>query len=331
MDCGSETKDTTKAQPKDNLRLIRRQNVIQEIIDTEMAFLRDMRILLLVYKGTADACPALDPLTIQIIFRNISYIVSAHTAFQSQLKKSVASSYYRRQNEAQIFQNRSTTALDHRVYMQVSEADDQATRVGHAFKFHIGNMAMVLEEFLKSHDQVTERLAVIRQDPMILYWLEQCKDVTQHLTHAWDLDSLLIKPVQRVTRYPLLISELLRHTPPDHPDRKDLQEAKDLLNMLLFEINTKTRGFETTPKIAKGSNKSNTKRSGMQALRKSMTKIRGWSRRLGRGDKPYIDDNRNFSSLLDNISGNVTTGDSKFSIRQQWSQSVPDLFRTSHI
>ncbi|GKU07423.1 unnamed protein product [Fusarium langsethiae] len=100
--------------------------------------------------------------------------------------------------------------------------------------------------------------------------------------------------------------------------------------MLLFEINTKTRGFETTPKIAKASNKSNTKRSGMQALRKSMTKIRGWSRRLGHGDKPYINDNRYFSSLLDNISGNVTIGDSKFSIRQQWSQSVSDLFRTSH-
>ena len=28
--------------------------------------------------------------------------------------------------------------------------------------------------------------------------------------HSWDLSSLIIKPVQRITKYPLLIGELLK-------------------------------------------------------------------------------------------------------------------------
>jgi hypothetical protein len=315
IDGESETNYTAKAQPYVNLHLIHRQKVIKELIDTEIAFIRDMRILLLVYKGTADACPALDPSTIQIIFRNIGYIISAHTAFQSQLKKSVASFYYPEHNKPPMTQNTSTTDLNHSIYMAVSEADDRATRVGHAFKFHAGNIAIELGEFLKNNHQVIERLAIIRQDPTVIYWLEQCRDVTQHLTFAWDLDSLLIKPMQRVTRYPLFISELLRHTPPDHPDRTELLEAKELLNTLLFQINMNTESFKTSPKITKASNKSKTRYSGMQTLRKSMTKMRIWSHRLGRGEeRPFINDHRNFSSSSGNMSDGSTVGDSELFI-----------------
>lgn len=31
--------------------------------------------------------------------------------------------------------------------------------------------------------------------------------------HCWDLSSLIIKPVQRITKYPLLIGELLKVCP----------------------------------------------------------------------------------------------------------------------
>jgi hypothetical protein len=37
--------------------------------------------------------------------------------------------------------------------------------------------------------------------------------------------SLLILPIQRIPRYEMLIRELLRKTPPRHPDYKDLNDA----------------------------------------------------------------------------------------------------------
>ena len=38
-------------------------------------------------------------------------------------------------------------------------------------------------------------------------------------------NSLLITPIQRPPRYKLLLTELLKLTPEDHPDREDLQKA----------------------------------------------------------------------------------------------------------
>ncbi|KAJ4458017.1 putative RhoGEF domain [Paratrimastix pyriformis] len=37
-----------------------------------------------------------------------------------------------------------------------------------------------------------------------------------------NLDSLMIQPVQRIPRYELLLKEMLKNTPPDHPDREHL-------------------------------------------------------------------------------------------------------------
>jgi hypothetical protein len=73
----------------------------------------------------------------------------------------------------------------------------------------------------------------------VVVWLEECQQATQHFTRAWDLDSLLIKPVQRIARYLILISEILGNTTEDHPDYRDLIEAKELLVMSLLKINAK--------------------------------------------------------------------------------------------
>ncbi|OQV20530.1 Rho guanine nucleotide exchange factor 17 [Hypsibius exemplaris] len=52
-----------------------------------------------------------------------------------------------------------------------------------------------------------------------------------------NLDALLIMPVQRIPRYELLIKELLKHTPEDHPDRVDLESAQSELHDLALKIN----------------------------------------------------------------------------------------------
>ncbi|GFU48949.1 rho guanine nucleotide exchange factor 17 [Nephila pilipes] len=51
------------------------------------------------------------------------------------------------------------------------------------------------------------------------------------------LDALLIMPVQRIPRYELLIKELLKHTPMDHPDYKLLLQAQEEVHDLAVKIN----------------------------------------------------------------------------------------------
>jgi hypothetical protein len=38
----------------------------------------------------------------------------------------------------------------------------------------------------------------------VAIWLEECRELASDLTNAWDLDSLLVKPVQRILKYPLI-------------------------------------------------------------------------------------------------------------------------------
>ena len=51
------------------------------------------------------------------------------------------------------------------------------------------------------------------------------------------LQAFLLLPMQRITRYPLLLSKLLSHTSERHADRKLLRECMDKLGSLLDEIN----------------------------------------------------------------------------------------------
>lgn len=55
------------------------------------------------------------------------------------------------------------------------------------------------------------------------------------------LDQLLIKPVQKIPRYELLIQRLLKHTDPSHPDHELLTAAKKEVHELVVKINCTER------------------------------------------------------------------------------------------
>ena len=61
----------------------------------------------------------------------------------------------------------------------------------------------------------------------------QCRGEIQ----AWDLQSLLIKPVQRVLKYPLLLTSLVDKTEDSHPDYKTLLNAKEAIGRVAQDIN----------------------------------------------------------------------------------------------
>ena len=58
------------------------------------------------------------------------------------------------------------------------------------------------------------------------------------------LMSFLIKPVQRLCKYPLLLRELLKCTPDAHPDRESLSIAMTLTQSLVDQVNTSKREAE---------------------------------------------------------------------------------------
>ncbi|XP_060682181.1 rho guanine nucleotide exchange factor 17-like isoform X1 [Hemiscyllium ocellatum] len=65
------------------------------------------------------------------------------------------------------------------------------------------------------------------------------------------LSDLMIKPVQRIPRYELLIKDLLKHTPDDHPDHPCLLAAQRYIKLLAERINKGKKNAEEAEKEAR--------------------------------------------------------------------------------
>ncbi|UKZ53734.1 hypothetical protein TrVGV298_007532 [Trichoderma virens] len=261
-------------------RLIQRRNVIKELVDTEAIFVRDMNIVEEIYKGTAEACPKLDAKIVKLIFRNSDEIIEFHTSFLVLLKEAVASIYVPKSGrslvarEDSLYSEQSQTSI-----VDLSDAKDRETSLGPTFQASMEKMKLAHEGFLRNSDQAAKKLIQIQQDPTVQIWLNECNEVAKDLTAAWDLDSLLIKPMQRITKYPNLIMTLLQHTPQDHPDREPLVAAKEALEEAIIEINKTKKNFELVGQIVGRKRKESDVKAGLaRAFGKKVDKLQGGTR-----------------------------------------------------
>ncbi|KKF93695.1 Rho guanine nucleotide exchange factor gef1 [Ceratocystis platani] len=251
---------------KDRQRLIQRRNVIKELVDTEAVFVRDMCVVWEIYKGTAEACPKLDAKTIKLIFRNTDEIIAFHTQFSMKLREAAAKMYMPVVMTGNGIVNNPPEFDTTNIYPPPHELDDLkdfSTTLGTVFCTHIDEMKAVHEIFLRSSDMAAKRLIEIQQDPTVKVWLNECHEVAKDLTAAWDLDSLLIKPMQRITKYPNLIMSMLQQTPEEHPDRVRLMSAKDSLEEAIIEINKTKKNFELVGQIVSGKRKDSDVKAGI--------------------------------------------------------------------
>lgn len=68
-------------------------------------------------------------------------------------------------------------------------------------------------------------------------------------TKGMPLSSFLIKPMQRITKYPLIINKILEYTPNDHPDRQYLQEAFSKAEEFCTQVNEGVREKENSDRL----------------------------------------------------------------------------------
>jgi len=237
-------------------RLYQRRMVIKELIDTESVYLKDMNVVEEIYKGTAEACPKLENGDIKVIFRNTDEIVAFSTMFLDALKSAGASVYSSRAPKQSRHSQATTSPITDdkssiapTLVEETDEVKDRKTSIGENFGKHLPRMQVVYADFLKSSEIASARLAVLQGDSAVKVWLSECNLVAKDLTQAWDLDALLVKPVQRVTRYKLLLKEIMQNTPKDHPDFEYLTASFHNLELLLKEIDDMKERLRTVGKI----------------------------------------------------------------------------------
>ncbi|XP_056129572.1 rho guanine nucleotide exchange factor 3 isoform X2 [Lampris incognitus] len=77
-----------------------------------------------------------------------------------------------------------------------------------------------------------------KQDRRVQDFLQRC--LQSPFSRKLDLWNFLDIPRSRLVKYPLLLKEILKHTPNDHPDRQHLDEAICLVQTTVAEINRRT-------------------------------------------------------------------------------------------
>ncbi|KAJ5975518.1 hypothetical protein N7481_009225 [Penicillium waksmanii] len=238
--------EARKSPSPEQRRLKKRRHIIKELVDTEYKFGRDMKVVDDIYKGTAGSCSDLTKDDIRIIFGNSDQVVQFSFAFQDTLKKATRSIYVmpksQRWSSKRSTQNGrpGSCGPDGLTNPSTSESyleKDRSTSVGEAFLAHLSQMEKAHATNLKTRDPANKKLETMQQKQNVTIWLNECREWASDLTDAWDLSSLLVKPFQRVLKYPLLLTSLLESTPTDHPDYVNLVAALQKTNEMTERLN----------------------------------------------------------------------------------------------
>lgn len=117
----------------------------------------------------------------------------------------------------------------------------------------------VFSFYCSRHELSITRLHdVTSRNPAAAAFLRECDELSRQHSTAWDLPSLLIKPVQRVLKYPLFLHSVLECTDTHDPEYAELRHALEQMEGVAGRINESKKrmdmvgqhGFEhpTTPR-----------------------------------------------------------------------------------
>ncbi|XP_077056699.1 dynamin-binding protein isoform X5 [Siphateles boraxobius] len=147
----------------------------------------------------------------------------------------------------------SVIDLSCRLYKNLQDTDS----TGQVFLDYKGELEEVYKIYCQNHDDAISLLETYEKDENIQKHVLECLEKLRGIYREWgktnyiNLGSFLIKPVQRVMRYPLLLMELLSATPESHHDRKQLAEAVMSIKEINVNINEYKRRKDLVVKYRK--------------------------------------------------------------------------------
>uniref|UniRef100_A0A672N3W6 Dynamin-binding protein n=1 Tax=Sinocyclocheilus grahami TaxID=75366 RepID=A0A672N3W6_SINGR len=142
----------------------------------------------------------------------------------------------------------SVIDLSRRLYKTLQDTDS----IGQVFLDYKGELEEVYKIYCQNHDDAISLLETYEKDENIQKHILECLEKLRGKTNYINLGSFLIKPVQRVMRYPLLLMELLNTTTESHHDRKLLAEAVMSIKEINVNINEYKRRKDLVVKYRKG-------------------------------------------------------------------------------
>ncbi|OQO08862.1 hypothetical protein B0A48_05752 [Cryoendolithus antarcticus] len=260
--------NTTASTGPEQKRLQKRRHIIMELLNTENSYHQDLKIIEDIYKGTAeDFISAEDK---KILFGNCDEIEKFSLQFFDSLRKAIAPAYaapknLRRGGNRGSMSTTQSDATGSIAYSMdsVDDEKDKSTTIGQCFVDNLTTMETIYGAYLKNHDAANQRLSALQTNPVVKCWLDECHNNANDITSAWDLDSLLVKPTQRVAKYPLMLQQLLESTPLEHPDHDALKIAASSSIAMLTRINDAKKRAELVEQMIGRKGKDTDVRTGL--------------------------------------------------------------------
>ena len=183
------------------------ERVIAEIIETERIYVRDLRIIR-DYKNVVSTDPenALSASTVEAIFGNLDELLTAQEDFLDDL-------------EDELLKPPGKISIGTFFLESVSQEVN-------AFREY--------PRFCSNYPSALEHVEEVSED------LQKFDDIIPESQIHW----YLIKPIQRICKYPLLLRELQKHTDPKAKEKIILQSALDEVKKVTADVNEEHRKGE---------------------------------------------------------------------------------------
>ncbi|CAL8327041.1 unnamed protein product [Lota lota] len=195
-------------------RELERQAVIYELFTTEVSHLRTLRVLDQVFFQKMRSVLSSEELA--CIFPNLPQVYRLHASLCEAMRK-----------------RRETTIVEEIGDIMLSRFEGSA---GEGFADQASQLCSQQSEaleLLKSKQ---------RKDPRFAHVMQEC-EASPHCRRL-QLKDLLVSEMQRLTKYPLLLGNIIKHTEADSPDLQALQRAQSCCRGILQAVNEVVRETE---------------------------------------------------------------------------------------
>ncbi|KAJ8263112.1 hypothetical protein COCON_G00155690 [Conger conger] len=234
-------------------RVIKRQDVIYELMQTETHHMQTLTIMAEIFRKGMKEELQLDPHTVDRIFPCLDELCHIHRGFLCSMKE-------RRQSSTQ--EEGSRNFLIHRIgdILLQQFSDDNAAR-----------MKQVYGEFCSHHTEAVSFFKELQQqNKKFQAFIKQQSN--NSLVRRKEIPECILLVTQRITKYPVLLERILQHTQEGTEEHADLTRALALIRDVIAAVDQRVSEYEKEQKfleiLNRMENKSFAKLKSGQAFRK---------------------------------------------------------------
>lgn len=191
---------------------------IRELIDTEVSYLHMLRLCAVDIRSRLKQLPQGD---LDVLFSNIDDIIKVNSRFLQDLQ--------------------GTNAME----------EKQVQLIGNLFLEFQEELERVYKVYCANYDQALLLVESYRREPELQREIQAIIEAVVPQAGPSGLSFLLVIPLQRITKYPLLLQKILENTLPDASAYSVLQRATSALQ----DVNTNINEYKRRKEVASKYNK----------------------------------------------------------------------------